>query len=275
MIPRLVLSVVVLFVSAVGLAAQSRAEFDRLFDLLELPAYLEIVSAEGAADAFAIEQNMFPGRGGSAWRSFVSDLYAPDRVEKAFKDSFVGAMAGVDLDPIFAFYDTQMGVRIIAGELRARQGMRSALVERAAIEDYADLVGEADPLRELIAGFIDANDLIERNVTGSLNTNFAFLNGMAQNEIFAQDLTQSEIISRVYDQEGEIRLDATNWLQAYLLLAFSDLADGDAEAYIAHSLTPAGRAFNSAVFTAFDTLYESISFRLGRAAADFIAGQDL
>ncbi|MEL7344564.1 MAG: hypothetical protein AAFN59_06860 [Pseudomonadota bacterium] len=274
MLKRLVAGFAGVILSATLASAQTD-EIDRLLDLLELDAYLTIVAEEGVQDALGIEDEMFAGRGGSAWEALVADVYDPETIKSTFKTRFVAAMDGVDLAPIFAFYDTDQGARIITGELMARQGMRDEDVEAAAIVAYEDLVGEIDPRRALIDGFMDVNDLVERNVMGALNTNFAFLSGMAENDIFAARLTQSEIIARVYERENELRVDAREWLQAYYVLAFDGLANADIQAYIEHADSPSGKAFNRAVFEGFDAFFDQSSFRLGRAAADFISGQDL
>lgn len=275
MIRRIFIGLFLALAWAVSVPAQTTAEFERLFDLLELDEYLQIVSEEGQEDARDIEAEMFAGRGGSAWAALISDIYDPEAIEADFVRIFTEAMDGVDLAPIFAFYDTEQGRRIVLGELRARQGMRDDAVEEAAKTGYDDLVGESDPRRALIDEFVEANDLVERNVTGALNTNFAFLSGMAENDVFARELTQNEIIARVYEQEPEIRASALEWLQAYLFLAFDDLPDEAVGAYIAYSRTPEGKAFNNAIFMGFDSVFDATSYRLGRAAADFVAGQDL
>ena len=274
MLKRLLASFFALILSVTIAAAQS-GDVDRLLEMLQLDEYLAIVSKEGIEEAAGIEEEMFAGRGGSAWAALVADVYDVETVRATFKDAFVASMEDVDLEPLFAFYETPLGDRIIMGELRARQGIQDDDVEAAAITAYEDLVGEIDPRRELIDGFLEVNGLVERNVMGALNTNFAFLSGMAENEMFEQRLTQREIIARVYERETEIRVNAREWLQAYFYLAFDGLSDEDVEAYIAHARTDVGKSFNSAIFAGFDAFFNESSYRLGRAAADFIAGQDL
>lgn len=135
---------------------------------------------------------------------------------------------------------------------------------------------EADPARfGLLEEFVEVNDLIESNVMGAMNSNYAFYIGLMEGEAFGDGLTERDILADVWEQEAEIRADTEDWVYSYLALAYDPLTDEDIEAYIALSETEEGRALNRAMFAAFDELFVSISRRLGYGAAGFMAGQDI
>jgi hypothetical protein len=173
-----------------------------------------------------------------------------------------------------AFYDSDLGRRIAEGEIAARQAFLEPGVEEAARERARLEAAEASDRIALLSEFIAVNDLVERNVSGALNSNFAFYRGLADGGAFETDIPEDLMLTEVWGQEAEIRSDTTEWLYAYQMLAYDDLSDAEMGRYIAMSETRAGQALNAALFQAFDVLFERISYDLGQAAATFIAGED-
>jgi hypothetical protein len=92
---------------------------------------------------------------------------------------------------------------------------------------------------------------------------------------FPAEMTESDILSDVWAQEPEIRANTEEWIYSFLIMAYDPVAPEDIEAYIAFSETDAGRAANRAIFAAFDGMFEDISLALGRAAARYMATQEL
>jgi len=132
-----------------------------------------------------------------------------------------------------------------------------------------------DPRIGQLAEFIAANDLLESNVVGALNANFAFYLGLSDGGAFPNPLSQDQMLSEVWSQEGVIREDIEEWLFSFLSLAYQPLSDADLQAYIDISNTPEGQAMNQALFVAFDGIFDEISRELGLAVAQVMAGQDL
>ena len=123
--------------------------------------------------------------------------------------------------------------------------------------------------------FVDANELVDSNVVGAMNSNYAFYVGLMDGGAFAQDMTEDSILSDVWSQEPEIRADTIDWVYSYLALAYQPISDDDIAVYTALSKTDEGRALNRAIFGAFDTMYTTISMALGQGAAQFMVGEDL
>lgn len=250
-------------------------EIRALFEDMGLYAILDVMAAEGMASAPDLEADMFPGRGGSAWPAVVADIYAVDRLVSGFE-------AAVPLDllspeivaELQAFFETDLGARVAAGELAARQ----AFLEPGIEEDAADLArrraADGHPRIALLAEFIAANELVEHNVSGALNSNFAFYRGLSEGGAFASEMPQELMLAEVWGQEAEIRTETTEWLFAYQTLAYEDLTDAEMRAYIDMSATEAGQVLNTVLFRAFAEVFDAISYDLGTAAAHFIAGEE-
>jgi hypothetical protein len=79
----------------------------------------------------------------------------------------------------------------------------------------------------------------------------------------------------VWSQEDGVRDETAKWLYSYLALAYQPLSDEDLGAYIAFNQSTTGQRMNAALFFAFDKVFRSVSFDLGRAAALELQGQDI
>jgi hypothetical protein len=158
----------------------------------------------------------------------------------------------------------------VGGEtgIRTLGGLAPTTVFETAPFDHSGTspraIGAEDPRLDLLTAFIETNDLVERNVSGALNSNFAFYRGLSEGGAFEVEIPEELMLSEVWGQEPELRRDTIEWLYSFQLSAYSGLEDADIEAYTAFSATDAGTALNAALFAAFDTVFNQLSFELGR-----------
>jgi Uncharacterized protein conserved in bacteria (DUF2059) len=256
-------------------AASANADAAGLFDALGMPAIIEVMREEGIDYGETIRADLLAGQGGSGWTETVSGIYDTDSMRRMMLEGFEARMDGVALDPLMAFFESELGRRIVEHEAEARRALLSDDVEEAAKAAAADLAAR-DPGRfALLTDFVEANELVESNVIGALNSNYAFYMGLAAGDAFDEDLSEADILADVWSQEQAIREDTEEWVYSYLTLAYDPLSDEDIAAYTALSRTAEGRALNRALFGAFDDLFVDISRRLGEGAAGILAGQDI
>ena len=150
-------------------------------------------------------------------------------------------LAGVDPQPVLAFFESDLGQRIIRLEMSARRAFLDEDTEEAARERVRS--DEVPSQRaELIEQFITANDLVEYNTAGAMNTNLAFLTALSQAEIF--EMSEQDILAQVYDGSEENRRDTEEWLRAYLTMAYQPLSDEELGVYIDFSRTEEGQRLN-------------------------------
>ena len=271
---RLAPVLIVSLITALPLQA-SEDQIDILYDALKLDEVIEVMRLEGVEYGETLERDLFPGRGGPAWNTSVSAIYVPSNMENRVRDEFSTRMEGVDLDPLIDFFTSVRGVEIIALELEARRAMMDEAVEEMAEAKMAEMQAEDDPRMVQIEDLVVANDLVETNVVGAMNANYAFYTGLADGGAFGDMLDEGQILSDVWSQEPEIRADTSEWVYSYLALAYQPLSDDDLAIYTALSITDEGRALNAALFGAFDAMYVDISRELGTQAAAFMAGEDI
>lgn len=264
-------------VLALGLPVAAWAETgaEELFRALGMPAIIEVMREEGVEYGETIRADLLQGEGGPGWTAVVSDIYDAAAMERQMLAGFEERLDGVAIDPLLAFFRSDRGQRIAELEVSARRAFLDEEVERAA-EEAADALREDRPDRfERVSAFVEANDLVESNVMGAMNANYAFYMGLMAGDAFGRDLSEAEILSDVWGQEDQIRTDTEEWVYSYLTLAYDPLSDEDIEAYIALSRTEEGKALNRALFGAFDDLFVDISRRLGEGAARFLVGEDI
>jgi hypothetical protein len=246
-----------------------------LYQAMGLPEILEVMREEGAAYGEDLRAEMFPGQGASSWPSIVSRIYAVDRLERDFLEAFEPALGDLDLGPLIAFFASDRGQEIVRFEVSARRALLDEAVEETAKQIWQDLSDDQAPRQQLIERFVEANDLIEANVAGAMNSSLAFYEGLATSETFAEDWSTERMLATVWDQEGEIRADTRDWIYPYLTLAFEPLSAEDIEAYIALSESEMGQALNAALFAAFDVLFINVSRDMGEAAAIYLEGEEI
>ncbi|WP_375173000.1 DUF2059 domain-containing protein [Pseudooceanicola sp.] len=270
-----------LLVACVGLiAAPVRADgtqtpaasVERIWQVIDMPATLDLLREEGLEMAQGVADEYLPARRGDGWRRSVEEIFDPAAMTRLMTEGFAADFQATDPAPVIAFFDSPLGHRIIALELSARRAFLDPDTEAAARERVSS--GQIPPERAaLIDAFIAVNDLVSFNIQGALNTNFAFLSGLATSELF--EMTEAQILDRVYGNAEETRTDTEEWLRAYLTMAYQPLDDAELEAYVAFSERPEGRRLNRALFAGFGAMYDVQYHALGLAVARQLGAQDL
>ena len=254
-------------------------DLDPLMDAMGLPEVLEIMRAEGLSYGEELAADLFGGTGpGSvprSWSATVDEIYSIPRLEETVRASLADDLEGSDTGAMLAFFDSDLGQRIIGLEVSARRAMMDEGVEDDSRDLVLEMIETEDPRLALLESFTEVNDLIENNVVGALNANFAFYTGLADGGAFEDGFTEDQMLSEVWSQEAAIRDDTVDWVFAYLALAYRPLSDADLQAYIDFSETQPGAVLNQALFTAFDDMFATVSMALGHAAAGYMAGEDL
>ncbi len=263
----------VLLISASCLMAQGTARVTLLMDALKMAEMMQIVRTEGLDYARDLNADMLDGQGSGFWASQVDRIYDIHRMSETTRTGLANALQGSDLDATLAFFQTPAGERIVALENAARGAMGDDDIEEIARQNYRDLAQDGGHRLDLIRAFVTANDLLERNVSGALTSNYQFFRGLSDGNAF--DMSEDEMIAEVWAQEEEIRADTEEWLMGYLLMAYQPLSDEELEAYIAFSRTDAGQALNRGLFDGFNAMYTDISYALGRAVALELAASEL
>lgn len=258
-------------------ATQGETQAEVLYQVMEMPALLEVMRAEGLKLGADMGEEYFPNRVARGFDALVSQIYDIASMDTIMRAEFVAGMAKrvspEELERLIAFFHEGPGQRLAKAEVAARRAFLEETVESDA-KARGDEIAETDPgLAALIAAYIAANDLIERNVSGALTANYNFYIGLVDGGGYAVD--DSQILADVWAQEDATRKDSARWLTGYLLHAYGDLDRDDLAAYVDLSRTDAGSALNQVLFDGFGILYNDIYRALGLSISSLMAGEEL
>lgn len=256
-------------------AAAGPAEVDRLIDAMGMEAIIGIMAEEGLGAASEMAAEMAPGGLGPDWQQQIARIYDVPRMQAAYAERLHAELDESDIDALLVFLESPAGQRAVGLEIEARRAMIDESVTEGARARAMQAFNADTPLSLQITDFIEVNDLIDRNVEGALNSNFAFLAALDEAGGLGMAMTEADLLREVWSGEPDLRSETIDWLRAYLLMAYGPLEEGDLEAYIAASDTAAGREAVRGSFAAFDALFRQQSRALGLAVAAQVAGSDL
>ena len=267
------LILVFLAVSVTVAQADRQKDIDRLIELLDFEQTIEIMREEGLRYGGQVAQDMLPGADMESWQAAVSRIYDAQKMLSLISADFHKELERADLAPMLAYFDTPDGREIIQLELAGRRAFLDPQVEQESIAGFNEgTMGDAR-LQDQVAQFIDEGDLVEFNVMGTLNSSMMFYRGLRDGG--AMDVTEQDLLTDFWAQEDDARRNASEWLGAFLTLAYQPLTPEQLDHYIAFFRTPEGRDLNRAIFAVFDQMYAEISYLIGLAVADHMASEPL
>lgn len=273
---KTLLTALTLLSLSVGVArADLKSDINQLALALELPEVIDIMRIEGVEAGNEIAEELLPDQNVTRWYDSVETIYDAEWMKEVVGLYLEEELKDTDLVPLLGFFQDGPGKEIVALEVGARRALMDDEVEKASKDNLAEYQNDKAPILDLIERYIAANDLVEFNVMTAMNSNYAFYSGLADGAVFADTLTEEQILSDVWAQEEDIRTDTHDWLLSFMAMAYQPVSTKDLEAYIAISDTPEGRDLNRALFSAFDKMFVQISGALGRSAAKMLEGEDL
>lgn len=270
---RLIVAVSMAVIVALPVRAAPQAGLDELLDALRVEDTVAIMREEGLRYGEGLATEMLPDVNPDSWARVISRIYDTGKMTAVVKAEFAEAIAGTDLDPLVAFFTSELGREIISLELSAREAFLDADTEAAAMQAWEQARDTATEKLGQVEIIIADSDLVDYNVMGALNANLMFYRGLADGG--AIEMSEEEMLTDVWAQEDSVRSDSEGWLGSFLLMAYRPLAADDLEAYAAMYRTAEGKALNAAIFAAYDRMYEEISYLLGQAVAQQMQSEEL
>lgn len=266
-------TVLALAATVLALPAVASEQSDRLLEALALDRIVAIMIEEGTEYGADIGAAMLPGGGGGEWQGTVARIYDAGAMAQTVRAGVESALAGEDISGAIEFFESDRGRRIVDLELEARAAMLDPEIEEAAREAWTERADDGSELTGKIETFVATNDLVESNVVGALNSSLRFYNGLADGGLL--EMTEDEILAEVWAEEPQTRIETSEWVHGFLLMAYGPLDPEDFDAYQALSESPAGQAMNRALFAGFNAMYFEISYALGLAVAGQTAATEL
>lgn len=251
---------------------------ERLWNTMDLESLMPILRDEAVAEAEDMQAELFKRGGTGGWLDQVARIHDPDRLESLFREGLEDARENADrgrIEDALTFYRSDLGRRLVGLENSARRTMLDADAEAAAREALSAAAARDDPRVARIRRLIDEAQLIGPNVAGGMNAAMAFSEGFAEGEGFDMPMNAERMLRDTWRQEEEIRAQTTEWMESYLLLAYSPLSDADLDRYIVFAGSAGGKALSGLMFAGFDAVFRKTSYELGLAAAGQMRGRQL
>lgn len=246
-----------------------------------LPELFGIMAAEGRSSVLVEGAIPLQGRALADFERDVARIYDAERMHAAFVSILNADMDATPdvMQDALEFAQTNLGKRVLRLEVSARDALLDDEVDqiaRMALQDAraAQQGAPAADRLDMIRARVDANDLVELNVSLGLNTSYAYYQSM-MSENAVNGLDGEQLLFLVWAQEPEIRTDVEDWIESYFMMAYQPLADDDLQALIDYVSTPLAQAFNRAMFRAFEAVFSDISVKVGRALGRRLNVEDL
>ncbi|MEM7318114.1 MAG: DUF2059 domain-containing protein [Pseudomonadota bacterium] len=255
-----------------AMPAASNELLDQLTTVMRLDDVASILRQEGLEHGRNLDADMLGNSGGAYFTSGVSDIYSTDRIKQTIHDALADNMSAEQMQESAVFFASDLGQTIISLENSARQAYADPVIEEMAVERWAALGNDA-PRRVLIEEYVAVNDLIERNVDGTLSSDFSFFKGVASVRGVIRD--DQMLLAELWEQRDTVRTETEAWIYGFLLMAYQPLSDQEMRENIDFSATDTGQVLNDALFHGFRRLYDEIYFDLGQAVAQAMFASEL
>ncbi|PCD76952.1 DUF2059 domain-containing protein [Pseudothioclava arenosa] len=210
----------------------------------------------------------FLGNGADpGWHDEVRRIHDPARLQSAFEAVLADELKDDPLPEITRFLSSETGQRMIDLELDAREALLDPRVEAAAEGALEAAEAAQDARLGLVRDVIAAAGLVEENVAGGLNTNFAFSVALAESGVYAYPVSKDEILAELIAEEPALRDEVTLWLESYLMMAYAPASEAELRDWLEFTRSDAGQALLHAQFAGFDRVFNASSAALGHALA--------
>jgi hypothetical protein len=244
------------------------APVDQLIKALRFQEVVDVLADEGRSMSTDMADAGF-GVPKPSWDLMLGQLYDTPSMQDAFRTSLNEALSSADVGPMLAFFESELGSKLTDLELEARKIVSDEAVLEAAVDMWSEMPAD-DARAEQIDAYVDVNDLVEMNIVSSLNSDIAYMRGLMSGAQSDLALSDTDILRDVWASEPEVRVQVSEWIYGYSVLAYETLSDDEFAAYITFGETAAGQALNAALFFAFDEVYAELSFGLGAGTAQLM-----
>jgi hypothetical protein len=258
--------------------AATTAVQDRMWQVLDMGRQMQIFQQEATREAARFEAEGLIGGSGEAWADTVAHINNPARLQALFREGLGQVLVRADdrlINESLGFYERGLGRQLVPLEISARLAMLDDDVTANARNAFAQAVADDNPRADQIQRLIRTADLVAPNVSSGLNASVAFSRGFGEGGGYDMPLSDDQMLAETWAQQDQIEADTLDWLQSFLMLAYSSLSDEQLEDYITYASSATGQALAQAMFAAYDRVFLQTSYDMGLAAALRLQGRQL
>lgn len=260
-----------------GGAAAPAQPAQSLSGLLRTDALFAIIADEGAGYGREVGRALFAEGVVPGWDAAVARIYAPGPLRERFEQVLDDTLARRPdaREAAIAFLGSPPGQRITAHEIEARRALLDEAAAEAAAVMAERMQETRDPRLRRLRRLMVAGNLVEENTAAAMSGLLAFERGLQEAASPSMRLPEDQLAREIMAREAEIRAETTDWLTAFMALAYAGLDDADLDAYAEFAESPAGRAVNAAIFTAYAAALVPALHELGLEAGRVLHGSPI
>ena len=235
---------------------------------------IQIMHDEGISDSSELPKDLMMGQLGTSWEQSLGMIYDIEMMTRTVETLFLGSLGTENLEGILGFVSSEAWQTAIDLELAARHAMLTPEIEQTAYGNYYRALSKNTQLVSDLEALVDSVDLVEQNVVGALNGMYQFNVGLVDGGLdmgYAED----ELLTQIWAEEENIRNEVSEWMYAFLVLAYGSMERQTLLDQIRFFETSEGRRLNSAMFDAFDGMLNDIAYQLGYALAGMMRERTL
>lgn len=225
-----------------------------------------IMREEGISDSRELPKDLMMGQVGASWEHALSSIYDIEMMTQTVESLFLGSLGSKNLEGILEFVSSAAWQTAMDLELAARHAMLAPEIEQMAYDSYYQALSKNTRLVRDLEALVDSADLVEQNVVGALNGMYQFNLGLVDGGL-EMGYTEDELLAQIWTEEESIRNDVSEWMFAFLMLAYDSIERQMLLEQIRFFQTSEGRRLNAAMFDAFDGMLNDITYQLGFALA--------
>lgn len=262
---------------AVTAPASPEATAGQLWRLLHMTELLQIMQSEAELQSQDIALTMF-GEPRDSFDRRVAEINDPARLTPILMEGFSRALADAQpalIEAAIDYLNSSVGQKAVRLEIEARRVLVDRDADLSARSDFYRAERSGAPRAQMIRDMLDGADLVEPNVAAALNATLAFSRGFDVGGGNYVPLNERQMMADIWAQEGDFRIEATEWLLGFMMYAYSPLTDDELRDYTAFSASPEGRALTVVLFQAFAPVIVTTSEQMGQAAAAQMRGRSL
>lgn len=260
--------VFVLMILPVQLAADS-SDAGRLLELMRFDQLAEVSREEGISGNASVLEDFGLTSNEAFWLEELDVIFDEGKTEEMFRTSFAKAYNQRSIVDAIAFLGSEAWMRAYDLQIDTSLLLTDPALEEAAVIHYWEHIENNSPRVPLIEDLVASTDLVEQNIAGAMNAMLAFNRGMT---FVSSDLgyPDEEMIALLYASETELRLEISEWLHAYYLVAYLPLTEADISQQIEFWTSQAGQDISAAMMLSYDVVHNDQSFAVGRALAEIL-----
>ncbi|MEP6065490.1 MAG: hypothetical protein ABJ246_06610 [Paracoccaceae bacterium] len=249
-----------LFACAIAVPVWASELSTRLMEVAQIERLLVQLAREAERSAVFVDDDFLDGNGGPVFYDTIKKLNDPARLTPRFEELLMEKLNDQQVEALLLFFESTLGQQIVELELSAREVMFDDEVEQSVRQQVAQ-----NGTPDLVLRMMDEGDLVERNVIDAMSSLRQFYMGQLDGGL--SDFSKSDVETLLAETEEPMRIDTQIWLESFLTFAYSPLNEGDLTTYIELWETQTGKAYDTALFYAFATLFDEIGFATGQLVA--------